>query len=203
MTNPVSTTIDLLRHGEPVGGRRYRGQIDDPLSDKGWMQMRSAVGEAHPWDVIVSSTLCRCSHFAQELAHHHTLPLEMEPRLMELGFGAWEGRTAAELLRTDADILMRFWRDPIHHTPPGGEKLSAFRARVMATWEDLLARHAGRHLLLVCHAGTIRLLLSYVLNMPLERMFRIHVPNASMSRVQIDHHSEGPLPRLMFHAGSL
>jgi len=32
----TTTTIDLLRHGEPVGGKRYRGQIDDPLSEKGW-----------------------------------------------------------------------------------------------------------------------------------------------------------------------
>jgi alpha-ribazole phosphatase len=31
----VSTTLDLMRHGEPVGGRRYSGQIDDPLSEKG------------------------------------------------------------------------------------------------------------------------------------------------------------------------
>ena len=203
MTAPVSTTIDLLRHGEPVGGRRYRGQIDDPLSDKGWMQMRNAVGDAHPWDTIVSSTLCRCSHFAQELAQRHTLPLEMEPRLMELGFGTWEGRTASELLRTDADILMRFWCDPMQQAPPGGENLYAFRTRVIGAWEDLLARHAGRRLLVVCHAGTIRLLLSQVLDMPLARMFRIHVPSASLSRIQIDHHRDGPLPRLMFHAGSL
>ena len=34
------TTIDLIRHGEPVGGRAYRGHnIDDPLSDKGWQQI--------------------------------------------------------------------------------------------------------------------------------------------------------------------
>ena len=41
MTPP--TLIDMIRHGEPVGGRRYRGQIDDPLSEKGWRQMWAAV----------------------------------------------------------------------------------------------------------------------------------------------------------------
>ncbi|MHB1590203.1 MAG: histidine phosphatase family protein [Sulfuricella sp.] len=40
-----STTIDLIRHGEPVGGRRYRGRTDDPLSEKGWNQMWTAVGD--------------------------------------------------------------------------------------------------------------------------------------------------------------
>lgn len=203
MTQSVATTLDLLRHGEPVGGSRYRGQIDDPLSDKGWAQMRAAVGDAHPWDRIISSPLTRCSDFARELAARHTLPLDMEPRLMELGFGEWEGRTTAELMRTDADILARFWRDPLHHTPPGGETLPAFQTRVVDAWNDLLAQHRGRHLLLVCHAGVIRLLLSHALGMPLAHMFRIQVANASLSRLRVDHHPEGLLPQLIFHAGSL
>ena len=48
MSELVNTTIDLIRHGEPVGGRKYRGQIDDPLSDKGWTQMRQAVADHKP-----------------------------------------------------------------------------------------------------------------------------------------------------------
>lgn len=203
MTESVTTTLDLLRHGEPVGGSRYRGQTDDPLSDKGWAQMRTAVGDAHPWDHIVSSPLSRCSDFARELATRHALPLDLDPRLMEIGFGAWEGRSAAELMRTDADVLARFWRDPLQHTPPGGETLPAFQARVVGAWDDLLAQHPGRRLLLVCHAGVIRLLLSHALGMPLAHMFRIQVANAGLSRLRIDHHPQGPLPQLIFHAGSL
>jgi len=30
----MSVTLDLMRHGEPVGGRKYRGQIDDPCRKK-------------------------------------------------------------------------------------------------------------------------------------------------------------------------
>ncbi|MGJ7460498.1 phosphoglycerate mutase family protein [Halomonas sp. MA07-2] len=36
------TTLDLLRHGEPVGGRMLRGTTDHPLSELGWQQMQSA-----------------------------------------------------------------------------------------------------------------------------------------------------------------
>ena len=39
------TIIDLLRHGEPDGGQKFRGAVDDPLSPHGWEQMRSAVGD--------------------------------------------------------------------------------------------------------------------------------------------------------------
>ena len=78
---PSETCIDLLRHGEPVGGRRYRGQIDDPLSDTGWQQMRAALADRRDWDIIYTSPLRRCAEFAGELAARHGLPLASDPRL--------------------------------------------------------------------------------------------------------------------------
>ena len=199
----TSTTIDLIRHGEPVGGKRYRGQIDDPLSEKGWRQMWEAVGDHHPWDRIVTSPLSRCRAFAEALGERHGIPVERDARLMEIGFGAWEGRTAEELLAEDPGRLHRFWSDPLNHTPPGAEPLPAFRDRVIAAWEDLLARHAGRHLLVVGHAGMMRMILRHVLDMPLERMFRIQIGNAAISRIRIDGEGEAALPRLLFHDGRL
>jgi len=201
--NEVSTTIDLIRHGEPVGGRRYRGQIDDPLSDKGWRQMREAVGEHHPWDIIYSSTLSRCSEFARELAVRHALPLEFDARLMEIGFGSWEGRTAEELMRDDPETLSRFWSDPLNHRPDGAESLSDFRDRVVAVWQEIIEAQAGRHILVVGHAGMMRMIIRHVLEMPLENLFRLQVPNAGISRIQVDGRGKEALPRLIFHAGSL
>ncbi len=34
------TIVDLLRHGEPDGGQKFRGAVDDPLSPRGWEQMQ-------------------------------------------------------------------------------------------------------------------------------------------------------------------
>jgi len=50
--------------------------------------MRQAVGENCPWQAIASSPLSRCADFARELAARHGLPLEIDARLIELGFGA-------------------------------------------------------------------------------------------------------------------
>ncbi len=194
--------IDLIRHGEPVGGRRYRGQLDDPLSEKGWRQMREAVADHDPWDAIVTSPLKRCAAFAQELSRRHALPLEEDERLKEIGFGEWEGRTAQQITAKDPQALMNFYRDPVRHRPPGAETLADFRTRIAAVWDELLER-PNQHLLIVAHAGVMRMILCQVLGMPQERMFSILVPNAGITRIRVDGTGEMRLAQLVSHAAPL
>ena len=165
MPETSSTLIDLLRHGEPRGGAKFRGHTDDPLSETGWTQMRAAVQGDSPWQVVVSSPLLRCAEFAAELA-------------------------------ASLDL---FWRDPARYTPPGGEALDAFAARVTASWRDTLARHAGKRILLVAHGGVNRVILCHVLQIPLQHMFRLQVPFAGRSRVRILGEGAEALPQLVFH----
>lgn len=181
------TTLDFIRHGEPVGGRRYRGQIDDPLSEKGWAQMRAALGDHCPWSRIVSSPLSRCHAFARELAVRRGLPLHSDVRLKEVGFGVWEGKTAAQLDEEDPQQLARFKADPINARPAGAEPLQDFFGRVAAGIEDLLQDHAEEHALVVCHAGVIRMVLAHGLNIPLGNAYRIEVPSAGITRLSYRH----------------
>jgi len=199
----MTTIVDLIRHGEPVGGRKYRGQTDDPLSEKGWMQMRTAVGEHRPWQTILTSPLLRCSEFATELATRHRLQIHSDPRLMEIGFGAWEGKTSAELKATDPEILLRFWQDPVTHRPEGAEPVQSFHDRIASAWQDILAQYANQHTLIVCHAGVIRMTLVHLLGMPIPNVFRIQVGNASITRIEIDNYQGQWFPRLIFHGGNL
>lgn len=188
-----------MRHGEPVGGRKYRGQIDDPLSDKGWTQMQAAVGDAAPWTRIVSSPLSRCRAFAENLADRHSLPLALDERLMEVGFGAWEGKSAAEIEQADPGTLARFKLDPVHARPEGAEPLADFHARVSAGLDDLLEQHAGQHVLLVGHAGVIRMAFAWALHIPLAHAYRVEVATASLTRFRLDNGRAS----LIFHGGSL
>ena len=192
-----------MRHGEPVGGQRYRGSLDDPLSEQGWRQMRAVVGDCCPWDAVLSSPLIRCSAFARELSGQYSRPLKIISDLREIGFGSWEGLSVADIEAKQPQALHRFWRDPVKHPPPDGETLPEFFARVTAAWNKLLVRYHGQHLLLVCHGGVIRMLLSYVLEIPLNRIWRLAVPYAAVSRVCIYGSGVDANPLLMFHAGRL
>jgi len=203
MTTHMITTIDLIRHGEPVGGSKYRGQSDDPLSEKGWRQMREAVGEQRPWDVLITSPLSRCAEFAMELAARRALPLHTDPRFMEVGFGEWEGRDRTELAAEQPDAIERFRADPVANRPPGAEPLDQFRDRVAEAFDDVATAHAGRHLLIVAHAGVIRMVVRRVLDVPLAKVSRLQVPNAGITRVRVEVRDGELLPQLVFHAGTL
>ena len=175
--------VDLLRHGEPVGGRRYRGQLDDALSERGWEQMWQAVGERNEWQQIVTSPLQRCHAFATALGERHGLPVQGEPRFAEVGFGGWEGKTRAELEALIPGQVTRFYQDPVGNRPPGAEPLDNFVTRVRAGFDALVTAYRGQSVLVVAHAGVIRAILSRVLSMPSPAMYRINVANAGMTRL--------------------
>jgi len=197
------TTVDLIRHGEPVGGRKYRGQTDDPLSEKGWAQMWNAVGDYARWQRIVTSPLSRCQAFADALAEKRGIPVSVEARFKEINFGIWEGQTAAQLTAHDPDLLFDFRCDPVTHRPAGAELLADFHARVIAGWQAMLDAHCGEHLLVVCHAGVIRMVLASVLGMPVSNAYRIQVGSAALSRIVVEERHGQSLATLLFHDGAL
>ncbi len=196
----MTLTLDLLRHGEPQGGPRYRGQTDDPLSGRGWLQMYRAVSGSESWQRIHSSPLRRCREFAERLSRRLAVPLQIDTQMTEIDFGRWEGLTAAQLIRREAEALSRFWRDPVSHTPHGGESLTDYRDRIVTAWQGLLhgLPRQGR-VLMIAHGGSIRILLHHILDIPLLRLQQIEVPYACLTRLRIDWHEGVPNVRLAAH----
>ena len=177
----------LLRHGETEGGARYWGATDVGLSSRGWEQMRSAVA-GRSWDLIVSSPLRRCATFAGALAEEITVPCYLEADLREMSFGDWEGRSASELMESDAERLRLFWSDPSVHTPPGGESLAELHARVMAVWQRLVKLADYRRILVVTHGGPIRVLKAAKAQKPLSDLLSFEVPHGALNGIALRDH---------------
>jgi alpha-ribazole phosphatase len=178
--------LDLLRHGETELGGGLRGSLDDALTEKGWAQMRAAVVEQGPWDRLVSSPLQRCARFAEELGAQLGLPVALDKDLQELHFGAWEGQSAAALMKTDAEALGLFWADPYSFTPPQGEPVVDFSTRVLAAVERLQATYAGERVLLISHGGVMRLLLAQARGLPREQLLNVEVGHGALFSLTVE-----------------
>ena len=203
LSDHSQTTIDIIRHGEPVGGRKYRGFKDDPLSEKGWRQMRDAVANFADWNFISSSPLTRCADFAQELSTKMSIPVQLDARFKEIDWGVWEGCTTEQICQDNPNALIEFRANPIGLKPKNAESAVEFYQRVILGWEDLVQQNQKKHILLVGHAGIIRSIMCKVLDIPAEHMFRIYVSNAAITRIEITHTNDGDYARLIFHDGKI
>lgn len=194
----MTTYIDVIRHGEPVGGRRYRGySVDDPLTEKGWTQMRTAVTESPNWQHIISSPLKRCLDFSEELANDLQIPFTVEDSVKEIGFGEWEGKTPEDILAQDSEALNHFYKDPVHNRPNGAEPLDTFSERVWNAYLDILNTHKGKHVLIVAHAGVARAITANILKMSLDDVYsRLKIEYGAIIHSAVE---EGLPPKLLIH----
>jgi broad specificity phosphatase PhoE len=181
-----ATRVTVLRHGA-VAGRPYvfRGASDEPLSPEGRARMFAVTATLGPLDAIATSPLRRCRAVAEELAGVRGLPLAILPDLAEMRFGAWEGRTGAEVAVSEPDAYAAWCRFEDTASAPGGETLGAFRRRVLAAWSTWLADAGGGHRLLVTHAGVMRVLLQDLLALPAAALYRVALPEAAHFQVSL------------------
>jgi probable phosphoglycerate mutase len=192
----TETVIDLIRHGEPVGGRRYRGHgIDDPLTEKGWLQMWDAVGGYNAWTHIITSPLQRCQMFADALGERHGIAVTAEPRFKEVGFGSWEGLSHYEVKIGRAVEYQAFVQDPVNCRPRGAEPLDAFIQRVGSAYQEIIERYQGNHFLVVAHAGVMRAIIAKTVHASPVGMYRIRISNGGMTRIR--HNKTGSVLELL------
>lgn len=153
----VIQRILFLRHGETEGESsiRYHGANDVPLSSLGRAQMARAAKclPDQGIDRVVASPLSRAWAGARIVCPRGPILLESDFR--EIHFGDWEGLTAEEIERLDADAFRRWREAPRDFRFPGGEERGAFRARVARGLARLL-RSPARSPLVVAHHGVIR-----------------------------------------------
>ncbi len=181
-----NTYIALMRHGEPIGGRKYRGQQDDPLSDNGWEQMQHALKHLRQdWDVIITSPLSRCQNFAQSLGEQKNIPVICNKQLKEIGMGDWEGKTVHEIKQVEAQAYENFFLDPINQRPKNSESLEPFYNRIVESWEKILLTYSHQNILVIAHAGVLRAIVCYILKAPIDSLYRLRFKNAALIQIDI------------------
>lgn len=178
--------IVVVRHGVTDWNRegRFQGHLDPPLSDSGRHEARLAGERLAADDAmrprrIVSSSLARAAQTAEAIGRASGTSVELDPRLIEIGQGEWEGRTHAELEVHDAERY-RAWRSASGiRQPPGGEPIEAAGERVRSVLDDLTASDAWP-VCVVSHGGTLRILAHQLLELADGSLRAMDVDNAAI-----------------------
>ncbi|MFH8785358.1 bifunctional RNase H/acid phosphatase [Streptomyces roseoverticillatus] len=184
------TTFVLLRHGETAltPQKRFSGSggSDPELSPVGLHQAEragAALAARGTIQAVVSSPMRRCRETAAAVAVRLGLEVRVEDGLREADFGAWEGLTFAEVRERWPDDLDAWLASSKAAPTGGGESFAAVARRMSLTRDKLLARYAGRTVLLVTHVTPVKTLVRLALGAPPESLFRMELSAASVSAV--------------------
>lgn len=178
------TTTLLLRHGQTQmsAERRFAGRTDIPLTSAGIEQAAAAAARLATRggiDIVLTSPLRRALRTAEAVADAASVPLAVDPDLVETDFGEWEGLTFAEVLAGWPGEL-RAWQADASAAPPGGESFAAVAKRVDAALDRLLTERTGQTAVVVSHVTPIKTLVCRALLAPSAALFRMHLDVASL-----------------------
>jgi probable phosphoglycerate mutase len=148
------TPLLMIRHGPTVwnAGKRLQGRTDIPLSEAGltkvsaWRLPKEFVD--FEWCV---SPLMRARQTAEALG----VSASVEPLLIEMDYGAFEGRSVADLRAELGNAMTENEDRGLDFTPPGGESPRAVQDRLRP-----MLRRIRRPTGCVSHKGVIRALMA-------------------------------------------
>lgn len=148
----------LVRHGESEWNavRRWQGQADPPLTDRGEQQARDAVDalwRLGPFTVVVTSTLARAARTGELLAEGLGVSdVRRSEPLIERDAGPWQGLTRFEI----EDGWPGYLDD--ERRPDGYELDPSVVERSTDALLAIARGHLGSSVLVVSHGGVINAL---------------------------------------------
>ena len=154
--------IVLVRHGLPLRVELETGIADPELAAEGHEQAAKMAAYLGVEDVeaVYVSPLRRALETASPLCKVLGLEAVVSEGVAEFDRNSREYVPVEELRATNDprwEKLLRGEWDGVDEDP------SLFKARVVATVEDMIARHPGGRVVVVCHGGVINQYLAHVL----------------------------------------
>jgi broad specificity phosphatase PhoE len=170
----------LVRHGETLDNRagRLLGRSDPPLTSLGRVQARAVAAVLEPERpvAVYTSPLGRAVQTATMIGAACGAEVVVDPRLIEIDYGAWENRPLQEVPRDAAAVAS----DP-SATFPEGESLVDVGQRVVPLLEELLGR--DELVVAVTHVTPVKAAVAWALGVGDEIAWRMHLSLASITRL--------------------
>lgn len=177
-------SLVLVRHATTeasVAGRNLGQASDPPLADAG-QQLAASLGRTlaaelaelpHDEIRLLSSPALRCRQTMAAIVtglDRDPASVEIEPGLLEIDYGAWEGLTADEAAARDPELRARWEDDPYAHACPDGESgadVARRAAEVLDPVEVWLSEDRARCAVAVAHNHVNRVRMCRLLGWPM------------------------------------
>ena len=176
------TRLCLVRHGQTDWNLegRYQGQSDVPLNENGRAQARALAEQLQnqPFLAIYASNLQRAKETAELIAAAVHLPVTLDPRLVEIHQGEWEGQHVDAIKARYAEVWQQRIVDPASVRPPGGETVEEVASRVYSALNEIAGRHPTGLVLIVSHGLTLATVICKVHDLPIGRAYTVIPENA-------------------------
>ncbi len=162
----------IIRHGEPEWNvkRRFQGRSDIPLNEEG-RRLARITSEALidvPFTKIYTSPLKRAYETAMIIKGERDIPIFEEPRIIEIGFGEYEGLCCGKDHYNIPDpAFMNFFDRPEAYRPPkGAEEIAQLKERTADFLQEIVHNKDMENdtVLVSTHGAALRGLLSYINN---------------------------------------
>ena len=168
------TRLYLTRHGEVVNHGVYNGQTDVDITPKGIQQMerlRDRLADKN-LRAAYSSDLIRTRKGAEIIAQPHGLTPLAFPEFREVNFGRWQGLSYAQVMEKYPVDIPQWLKDVENFQIPEGESMGEVHRRAMPKLQEVIERHRGEEILLVCHGALNRVILADALRLPMAHLLR-------------------------------
>jgi broad specificity phosphatase PhoE len=165
--SPDDTELLLIRHGRTVSNEesRWQGHTDGQLNAEGRRQAALLATALPAIDAIYASPLSRAADTATAIAQGRNLHIRVDDDLKEIGFGAWEGMTRAEIASAFPVEYHEFNNGSDAARGGSGETFRGVRRRMGDAVREIVEQHRGESVGVVSHGGATRAYVTEVLGL--------------------------------------
>ncbi len=169
------TRIYLTRHGQVVNDGVYNGQTDVDITTTGVRQMERLRDALRDKEIaaVYSSDLLRTRRGAEIIGQPHNLSPRAFSQFREIHFGRWQGLTYKQVTEQYPEDISQWLNNLENFRIPGGESFLDLRARAIPKIQELVLKHSGQDIILVCHGALNRIFLAEALHLPYAHLLRI------------------------------
>ena len=178
----------IMRHGKTDWNIQHKlqGHTDIPLNEEGRQMAKQARKDYLniPIDICYCSPLIRARETAELVLQGRNIPILCDDRLIEMGFGIYEGTANCEDI-PDCPVGMLFRHPEQYIARDGAESMQELWERTGQFLSKIVYPQLkeGKNILIVGHGAMNSSILCQVRHIPLQDFWKAGIPNCKLIKL--------------------